>query len=138
MNKSKGPFLVPIKRYQDKRGVIEVLEQPGIPFDVNRIFWISQVPENTLRGDHAHRSSEQLLICTSGKIEAELEDLMGKQYQYILKPNDQALYIPSKCWGRFRFSNNAQGLCMASDSFDESDYIRDYREFVVMKDAEGN
>lgn len=128
------PFLIPMERFQDSKGALGILDHSKIPFKVLRTFWITQVPENTSRGGHAHRTSKQLLISVGGIIDVEIEDLSSQKHQYQLSPSlNQALYLPPLCWGFFTFSKQAVALCMASDYFNEHDYIRDYREFVKLK-----
>lgn len=134
MNDYRGPFLITPERYEDSRGSMGIIQDHKIPFKILRTFWLSQVPENTRRGGHAHRTSEQLLICLEGTIEAELEDFNGQFHQFCLEPH-QALYLPPLCWGHFIFHQNATALCLASDHFDETDYIRDYAVFEKLKDA---
>ena len=135
MKELKRPFLIETGKFQDDRGVVGILEDHLIPFRVRRTFWISQVPDNTWRGGHAHNSSEQLLICVQGKIAVELEDLSGSSYQFDLDSDTPALYIPAKCWGKFLFTNKASAMCLASDHFDEKDYIRSYPDFEKLKYA---
>ena len=135
MNLLKAPFLVPVKEYCDEKGALRVTQEGDLPFSLKRVFWITQVPEDTLRGGHAHHSSQQVLICTQGQIEVNLEDLQGQRYQYHLEPGQPGLFIPALCWGEFIFKSEAQALCLASDEFDESDYIRDYRQFKELKHA---
>ena len=110
-----------------------ILEDHHLPFPVKRIFWIDQVPDNTWRGNHAHKSSEQLLICMKGNIKVELENIEGSYFHYHIDHESEALYLPARCWGKFLFTSNALALCFASDRFDESDYIRSYPEFEKLK-----
>lgn len=130
------PVLISIGNFRDSRGKMGILEDHHVPFKVLRTYWISQVPENAVRGGHAHRTSEQLLICIQGVIEVLLEGLSGDKFVFKLDQSCcQGLYLPPLYWGRFTFSNQAVALCMASDYFDESDYIRDYQEFEQLKHA---
>ncbi len=130
------PFYLPLGNCQDARGLLGVLEYKHLPFQVQRIFWIRNVPANTTRGGHAHRTSEQVLICIKGIVEVELEDIAGKKQQFRLShDNHRGLYLPPLYWGYYKFKNQAVALCLASDCFDESDYIRDYHEFKKMQDA---
>ena len=128
------PVIIPVDDFRDSRGVMSILEDKKIPFLVRRTFWIRQVPEHTSRGGHAHKSSKQLLICVKGMVEVELEALTGKAHHYLLDPLESpALYLPPLYWGRFTFKDDAIALCMASDYFEESDYIRDYQEFKKLR-----
>jgi dTDP-4-dehydrorhamnose 3,5-epimerase-like enzyme len=135
MTKTKEPFLVTAGSFQDTRGLMGILEDHEIPFKIRRIFWIKQVPDDTLRGGHAHQTSDQVIVCTEGNIAVELEDLSGKTSRYSLDSNGPGLYIPCMHWGVFIFKKSAQALCLASDHFKESDYIRDYKDFEKLKNA---
>ena len=135
MKDPKRPFLVATEKVQDDRGLVGILEDHSIPFKVRRTFWVAQVPDNTWRGGHAHKSSEQLLICTHGQIRAELEDINGSCYKFDLTSETPALYIPVNCWGRFLFTSEATAMCLASDHFDEKDYIRSYSDFEKLRYA---
>lgn len=135
MNTYTVPFLVTPERYKDPRGSIGILQDHQIPFKILRTFWLYHVPENTRRGGHAHRTSKQLLICLEGTIEAQLEDINGRFHQFLLDSRQQGLYLPPMCWGYYTFHQNAKALCLASDHFDETDYIRNYEEFEKLKDA---
>ena len=137
MDIGKQPYWISLGNFRDTRGFMGILEDHEIPFEVSRIFWISQVPDNTVRGGHAHRTSEQLLICIAGIIEVELEGLSGVKHEFRLTPaSDQALYLPPLYWGHYTFCKQAVALCMASDGFDEADYIRNYQEFERLRHAD--
>ncbi len=135
MNTHIGPFLICPERHKDPRGSMGILQDNQIPFKILRMFWLYHVPENTRRGGHAHRTSKQLLLCLEGTIDAQLEDINGRLYQFQLVAHQQGLYLPPLCWGHFTFHQNAKALCLASDHFDETDYIRDYEEFEQLKYA---
>jgi len=137
MNTSKEPHWVLLGNFQDHRGFMGTLEDHRLPFEVSRTFWISKVPDNTVRGGHAHRTSQQLLICITGIIEVELEGLSGIKHEFQLSPTShRGLYLPPLFWGYYTFKEQAVALCMASDYFNESDYIRNYREFERLKHAD--
>ncbi|GJM27983.1 MAG: hypothetical protein DHS20C17_06180 [Cyclobacteriaceae bacterium] len=133
MSNPVSPFLISLKHNQDSKGVLGVIDNRNIPFDIARIFWIHQVPDNTERGGHAHKTSEQLVICVEGIIDVTMEEITGKTHQFKLLPGSHGLYLPSLCWGYYNFQDNAIALCLASDYFKESDYIRSYQEFEKLK-----
>lgn len=136
MKNGYKPILISCSNYKDSRGNMSILEDTCLPFKVRRYFWICHAPENTIRGGHAHKSSKQLLICLNGCIEVHLEGLSGNQQRFKLESEqNKLLYLPPLYWGSFCFKNNAMAFCMASDPFDEADYIRDYREFEKLKHA---
>ena len=135
MKSIKDPFLLEVKEYQDPNGIIGIVEDNEIPMAIRRVFWLTEVPDNTIRGGHAHHQSQQVLICFQGEIKVKLEDLKGRSFNYSLKPQGQALYIPPLVWGEYTFDKSAQAICLASDLFDEDDYIRDYQVFKSLQHA---
>lgn len=112
-------------------GYISVLEnEDGIlPFKIKRVYWTYFTPNHVKRGAHAHKELEQLIVAVSGIIDFELEDKKGNKYQFTLNSPDKGLYIPKGYWRDIRFSHNAVLLCLASEKYNEKDYIRSYNEF---------
>ncbi len=126
------PYTIPLKKHQDERGILGVVHHKDLPFVIKRVFWLDKVPSNTSRGGHAHHESLQVLICTHGTIKASLEDLEGKRYEFELKDSKEALFIPAQVWGVYLFVDDARALALASNQFDERDYIHDYEVFKAM------
>lgn len=112
-------------------GYISVLENEDgiIPFEIKRVYWTYFTPNHVKRGAHAHKKLEQVIIAVSGIIDFELEDKQGNFYQFTLDTPNKALYIPKGYWRDIRFSHNAVLLCLASEKYDEKDYVRNYKEF---------
>lgn len=112
-------------------GYISVLENEGgiLPFKIKRVYWTYFTPNHVKRGAHAHKELEQLIVAVSGIIDFELEDKKGNKYQFTLNSPDKGLYIPKGYWRDIRFSHNAVLLCLASEKYNEKDYIRSYNEF---------
>ena len=129
------PSIVRFRSSLDERGSLTFAEggTDEIPFEIARVFWISETPPDTWRGDHAHYKSRQVLICMQGEVEVYLEDLDGKKYHFKLDSADQGVYIPELVWGKMQFHDNAIALSLASDKFGEEDYIRDYTHFRSLK-----
>jgi len=123
------PYIIPLNKHQDERGMLGVVQDQDLPFDIKRVFWLDQVPPNTSRGGHAHHESQQVLICTHGTIKASLEDVEGQYYEFELKDSREALFIPAQVWGVYLFVDDARALALASNQFDERDYIQDYDIF---------
>lgn len=124
-----------IKKYSfqthgDARGDLVAIEEfKDIPFSVKRIYYMYGVGENVTRGYHAHKELEQLLICIHGSCRVRLDD--GEEEQIVLldKPNE-GLYVANNMWREmFDFSSDAVLLVLASQLYDEADYIRNYDEF---------
>lgn len=112
-------------------GFLSVAEiQNPIPFPIKRVYWVSQSPENQMRGDHANMINKQVIICLSGSIEVHIKNQKGKQYEYTLNDSSIGLYIPAKHWRRMIFSKNSILLCICSEKFNDSDYIKDFEQFL--------
>lgn len=125
--------LIDIRRYSDTRGYLSVVENGlDIPFDIKRIYYLYMVPE-VARGAHAHKALQQLLIATSGSVEVIMDDGTSKRSFMLDKPW-KGLLIPPGLWRDLEnFSPDAVLLCLASEKYDETDYIRDYEEFKTYK-----
>ena len=106
-------------------------ETPSIcPFPIKRVYWLHNLDESEVRGGHAHRQLSQLIISVSGAFEIELDDCESKR-AYRLESADMALIIPPMIWRTIRVLRpHSCLLVLASRPFEETDYIRDYREFV--------
>lgn len=130
--KLKKPELYDFKTVPDDRGDLHFLEElKDVPFEVKRLYWIHNIPEQQVRGGHAHRSSSQVIICLKGCAEVVLEDPSGEMITYTLSKPNQGLLIPPMWWGKMLFQEEALLLGMASDEFSESDYIRDKNTFYA-------
>ena len=125
--------MIDIRRYSDTRGYLSVVENGiDIPFDIKRIYYLYMVPE-VARGAHAHKELQQLLIATSGSVEVIMDDGESKKSFMLDKPW-KGLLIPSGLWRDLEnFSGGAVLMCLASEGYDEKDYIRDYDEFLKFK-----
>lgn len=117
----------------DTRGSLIACEQDhNIPFDIKRVYYIFDTKENVVRGKHAHKKLEQILICVSGSCEIKTEE-SGQTKTYLLDSPTQGLYIGGLVWREmFNFSKNAVLLVLASDYYDETDYIRDHQNFLEL------
>lgn len=115
----------------DHRGSLIALENlKELPFEIKRIYYIYDTKPNFPRGAHAHKNLEQVLIAIDGSCEVLLND--GKnQASVILNRPDKGLYIGKNMWRDMKnFSYGAKLLVLASDFYDEKEYIRDYEEFL--------
>ena len=118
-------------------GYISVVENDeNIPFEIKRVYWTYYTPQDVTRGGHAHYDLEQVIVAVSGTITFTTEDLHGNKAEFILDSPDKGLYIPKLIWRDIKFSHNAVLLCMASEKYLESDYIRDYETFIKSRKDE--
>ena len=126
----KKPELYTFSQKIDSRGNLGFLEElKDVPFEIKRVYWLYDVPEQQVRGDHAHKSGQQVIICLSGQMEVILESKTGEIFSCTLSEASQGLYIPPMWWGKMLFKNRAVMLGLASDEFCEDDYIRNRNDF---------
>jgi len=122
----------------DSRGSLIALEaNKDIPFEIKRVYYIFDTKKDVVRGHHAHKTLEQVLICVSGSCIIVLDD--GKKRNEVLldKPNI-GLYVGPNMWREMKdFTPDAVLLVLASDWYDEADYIRDYSEFLAYLQKQG-
>ena len=119
---------------KNRLGNITAIENnKEIPFAVNRIFYLYDIPGGENRGAHAHIECHQFLVAGSGSFEVELDDGNLKK-RIILNQPYLGLYIPPGIWAsELNFSSGAICLVLTSHEFNESDYIRDYKVFLKYK-----
>jgi dTDP-4-dehydrorhamnose 3,5-epimerase-like enzyme len=112
-------------------GYISVSENvvPPLPFVVQRVFWTYHTPDNILRGRHAHRATEQVVLAVAGRILVTVEHDDGTLEVFRLESPHMGLYLPPNVWHTIQYSLGAVQLALASQPFSEEDYIRDYQDF---------
>lgn len=123
---------IELPKILDKRGNLSFIEGNNhIPFKIIRTYWIYDVPGGEVRGGHAYRENEELVIALSGSFDVVLHD--GKQEQrFSLNRSYYGLYIPKMTWRMLEnFSTNALALILSSTTYDSKDYIRDFDQFII-------
>jgi len=122
----------------DERGQLVAVEgKKTIPFEVKRVYYIYDTLPGVRRGFHAHRNLEQVLICVHGSCKILLDDGHERTEVVLNKPYE-GLYIANDTWREmYDFSDGAVLLVLASEYYDEIDYIRNYDEFLEMVYHEG-
>lgn len=123
--------LIDLPRITDPRGNLTVAEGlDKVPFDIKRAYWVYDVPAGESRGGHAHKRLHQLVIALSGSFTVTLDN--GRERQKVLLNHPwQGLLIETSIWRTLDdFSSGAVCLVLASDHFEEEDYIYDYDEFL--------
>ncbi|RTY92348.1 FdtA/QdtA family cupin domain-containing protein [Flavobacterium sp. GT3R68] len=122
--------IITIPKIEDTRGNIAVIENNIVPFDIKRVYYLFDVPSNAKRGGHAHKEQWELLIPLSGSFDVVLKDGNEEQIVRLNKP-DKGLLIKSNVWRELEnFSSGAVCLVVASDVFNEADYIREFDAFL--------
>lgn len=125
------------KHHSNRKGNISVVENGvTVPFEVKRTYYLYDVPGGEERGAHAHKELHQLIIATSGSFDVTLNDGNVKRTFTLNRPY-QGLYVVSGVWRELNnFSSGSVCLVLASEGYDEKDYIRDYKEFLLYKHTE--
>jgi len=125
--------LIEIPKIHDVRGNLSVIEGDTVPFDINRVYYLYDVPSGAERGGHAHKDLKQFLVALSGSFDVVLKDGTQEKIVTLNKPNF-GLYIENGIWRELQnFSSGSVCLVVASHVFEETDYIRDYADFLLFK-----
>lgn len=98
-------------------------------FPIKRIYWINYSTLVITQSEHAHKSLHQVIIAIDGEVEISLESQDGNISEFLIEHPNQGLYIPPMFWKRIRYKKPCILLCLASEPYDENDYIRDYETF---------
>lgn len=128
---SIGKLIDLSKIIDPRRGNLTVVEQNiDVPFEIKRAYWTYDVPSGESRGGHAHKQLQQLLVAISGSFDVTLDNGQEKETVHLNHPY-QGLLIPSMTWRTLEdFSSGAVCMVLASELYDEDDYIRDYEQFL--------
>jgi hypothetical protein len=127
-----GCRLIDLPRVTDPRGNLTYVEsQQTLPFGIQRVYYLYDVPGGESRGGHAHRQLEQFVIAAAGSFEVLVNDGVNTE-RFFLNRSYYGLYIPRMVWREIdEFSSGSVCLVMASHHYDEKDYYREYDEFLA-------
>lgn len=122
------------KHHSDRRGNLSVVQNgETVPFNVKRIYYLYDVPGGESRGAHAHRDLCQLIVAASGSFKVILDDGKTKRTFFLNRPY-QGLYVKPGIWRDLEdFSSGAVCMVLASEVYQEEDYIRDYDDFLEFR-----
>ena len=120
------PQLIQLPKIQDIRGNLTFIQHPDhLPFDINRVFWIYDVPGGETRGGHAYKKQHEVIISLSGSFDVVITLADGTLQRFTLNRSYFGLYIPPLHWRHMEnFSTNSVSLHLCSGEFDENDYMR--------------
>ncbi len=123
--------IIDLPKISDPRGNLTFIEGfKHIPFDIKRVYYLYDVPSGESRGGHAHYKLQQAVVALSGSFEFILENLDGTRETVFLNSPSKALLISNMIWREMaNFSSGAVCLVLASENYDEKDYIRSYEVF---------
>ena len=122
----------------DERGQLVALEVfKDIPFEIKRVYYMYDTGEGVVRGHHAHKKLEQILICIHGSCKIKLDNGVEQKVVPLEKPYE-GLYVANNMWREmYDFSNDCVLMVLASNIYDESDYIRNYDSFIDFVNSNG-
>ena len=128
INKCK---IIELPKISDPRGNLSFIEGgQHIPFDIKRVYYLYDVPGGSDRGSHAHKNLHQFIVAMSGSFDVMLDDGKEKK-RFHLNRSHYGLYVCPMMWRDLdNFSSGAVCMVLASERFDEADYIREYSEFI--------
>ena len=123
--------IINLPKFLDTRGNLSFVEEFNqIPFKIERTYWIYDVPGGTERGGHAYRENTEFIIALSGSFDVLLDDGHNVE-RYSLNRSYYGLLVPKMIWRTMEnFSTNSLALILSSTEYSESDYIRDYQDFL--------
>jgi dTDP-4-dehydrorhamnose 3,5-epimerase-like enzyme len=123
---------IQFKTMSSSSGNLVALESfQNIPFQIQRVYYIWNT-ENEARGFHAHRENKQVLVCLQGSLELHFDDGNGSKIQFELNSPSEGILIDTWIWHEMHnFSKNCIVMVLASQIYDESDYIRNYDQFLA-------
>lgn len=117
----------------DSGALTAINSNDEVPFNIKRVYYLYDVPNKSDRGAHAHKELKQLVVAGSGSFEIELNDGVNSK-KFVLRQPDEGLLIPPGLWRDLRnFSGGGICMVLASDVYNESDYLRNYSQFLKFK-----
>lgn len=124
--------IMQLVRHRHENGSLTVAENCGQqPFAVRRVFYLYDVPADTFRGGHSHHEAEEMIVALTGSFDVVLDDGKNPKRRFTLNRPYQALYIPTGIWRTLdNFSGSSISMVLTSRRYEESDYVRDYQEFL--------
>lgn len=130
----ESPLIIQLPKFEDPRGNLSFIEEwKHIPFKIERTYWIYDVPGGEIRGGHAFKEQQELIVALSGSFDVVIDDGVEKQV-FSLNRSYYGLLVPAGLWRQMQnFSTNSLALVLSSTKYHEEDYIRDYDEFLKFK-----
>lgn len=125
--------IIQLPKITDPRGNLSFIESGShIPFEIKRVYYLYDVPGGSDRGSHAHKDLQQFIVAMSGSFKVNLDDGKNKK-SFQLNRSYYGLYVCPMMWRDLNdFSSGAVCMVLASKNYDETDYIRDYNQFVAL------
>lgn len=127
---SNKPHIIDLPKVTDPRGNLSFIQNSDqIPFDIQRTYWIYDVPGGMFRNGHAFRTQHEFIVALSGSFDVVLHDGVEEKRIHLSR-SYYGLYVPPMTWRSIdNFSTNSVAMVLSSTLYDENDYIRDFEEF---------
>lgn len=125
--------LIHLHHHNCADGILTLSDKTYVPFDIKRIYYLYDIPQNSNRGAHAHKNLYQLILAAAGSFTIELDDGNKKKQFNLSRPSQGLIIVPSIWRNLTDFSSDAIALVLASEYYMETDYIRNYNEFLEYK-----
>ncbi len=128
--------ILELPKIEDPRGNLSIVEEDNhIPFKIERVYWIYDVPGGQVRGGHAFREQQELIVALSGSFDVVIDE-GGEKHKFSLNRSYYGLYVPPGYWRQMEnFSTNALAMVLSSTRFSEEDYVRDYEEYLTRRQS---
>ncbi|HDP70295.1 MAG TPA: WxcM-like domain-containing protein [Actinobacteria bacterium] len=128
------PKIIDLPKFEDPRGNLSFIEENShIPFKIERTYWIYDVPGGQVRGGHAFKRQEELIVALSGSFDVTVDDGKAREV-FSLNRSYYGLYVPAGIWRQMQnFSTNSLALVLSSTPYNENDYIRVYDEYLEFR-----
>ena len=129
-----APKIIDLPKFLDARGNLSFVEQLNhIPFEIKRTYWLYDVPGGEARGGHAYKENQEFIVALSGSFDVILDDGIEKKI-FTLNRSYYGLYVSKGLWREMdNFSTNSLAMILSSTDYDANDYVRDYDEFLKLK-----
>lgn len=133
----KNVYLQAFKAHGSKEdGYLSAIEKKtGLPFEIKRVYTVVDTKEGNIRGYHAHKKLHQVFFALTGKIIVKCENVYGEIEEFVLDHPHVGLVCNELVWHTLEYHDNAILMVLASEGYDESDYIREYSKFEKLKEG---
>ena len=122
-------------KISDPRGNLTFIQFPDqIPFEIHRVFWTYNVPGGEIRGGHAYKTQQEIIIAISGSFDVIIKDFNSQLQRIHLNRGYEGLHLPPNTWRHLEnFSTNSVSLHLSNSLYDECDYIYNYDDFIKLE-----
>ncbi|HEU5289679.1 MAG TPA: FdtA/QdtA family cupin domain-containing protein [Cyclobacteriaceae bacterium] len=125
--------MITLTKNPGKSGNISFLEESHEMFPIKRVYWIYDVTENAMRGNHSHLNSERIIVALQGSVEVSIENVQGESYSFNLHKPSQALFVPRLHWVKLKFEKNSLMIALSSCLFEDDVLLTDYTQFKQLR-----